>query len=535
MLKKNPPSADRDRTSLRPLRSERWVAALLLYTGIVLIVYSRIKLPWGDEVLTYYSIHGRTLAGLLHFQSTTPISLEPPVNELVTWLSTRLFGYSIWVLRLPSMLFFLFLEWLVYRLGELAGDVPSGILAAAIFAGSLVLDYGAEARPYAMLTAFTALSLVLWALARRSKPVPVGPLVLLAVTIAAAVLTQFYGAMAVLPVAVAELTLSLRQRRAPNRGVCLAVAAGLAAIGLLLPFLRAAHLYQSHLAVQGSFGIVEFFETYDWGFISRPAVFQWHGHPFWFWSAPLLVFAVAGSFPRSDQRVGAALAPELRSALWAGLVALMLYPVPALLLGRYAVHSYAPRYAIQYIVGFVVLLGVAGARLLKPFNRRLMIAITAAGAIVLVLRDAEIVGHRYKMSKAILAAYTTSDPVRQFLARNADKPIYLTIDECLVYPFYGDQAYTGRVRCIYSVPLEEQYSHTLMASTTTLILANHTDFPLRVSSYEEMRANAPVMLAYYPLPWLTWIPSAVAADHATTADVGTGFGGEVMKLTYPQK
>ena len=516
--------------------STRWLlTAILLFSAYYLGLYSHAKAFWGDESLTYFTVHHRGLLGLLRFQSSTPIVLEPPANDILLWAVVHVLGYAKWAFRLPSILLFLLLQFLLFRLATLVGGLRSGLIAAALLITTQFVTYGAEARPYALLTMLTIASLLLWHAAHRRQTARGPILIALSLTLAIAITSQFYGGFIFLPVVAAELVWCLNERRRPDLGVVLSLAVGLLAIFLDLPFIHAVKPYTPPQVDRSLVGFSQFASTYEWGFLQEP-VFLKRAHLGDATFVVLLILIGAlGSLPRRRDPLPGITALPLRKALWAALLTLTLYPVPALLIAYFVTHVYSPRYAVQCVLGVVALL----AMLLGRFSyrlRRQWLAVAAAVLALYVLRQCRThLNDQKKITQRVTADYPISLPVQAWLSAHPGTPIFLTIDECLLYPFYGDPAYGSRIRCLGSMPLEAKYNRSIMSSLTEKVMTQHTDMPYKDASYSDMQSARSVVLVYSHRPWLTWIPSALSADGATVTALGTGLGGTAYLVSIPAR
>ena len=111
----------------------------------------------GDEYFSYQDIAGRSFGAVL---STVHAGGEnsPPLFFLLAWITAKLGDPTVW-LRLPSMLLGAATVPVVYVLGResvgrIAGMIAAGVIAVAPF----TVFYGIEARPYATMTFFVAIS-----------------------------------------------------------------------------------------------------------------------------------------------------------------------------------------------------------------------------------------------------------------------------------------------------------------------------------------------------------------------------------------
>jgi 4-amino-4-deoxy-L-arabinose transferase-like glycosyltransferase len=514
------------------------IGAVLLLSLILLVDLSHSKLFWGDEILTYSTIPGKSLVDLLRFQSSTPVVLEPPTNDILLWTNAKIFGYSHLAMRLPSIVFFLLLQYLLYRVATLVGGRRAGLIAATLALGTVLFNYGAEGRPYSFLTALTILAVVLWS-ERKMRPGG-SPLILvaLALVVGLAITSQFYGGLIVLPVIVAEATFALLARRRLDVWLLAAMGVGMLGIVLDVPFLHAVHQYRSDKLNNVYLGALWY--SYEWGLPS--ILWLWrllHLLPR-NWIPSILVVVCLASFPLGRKRASepppedTPMAPlPMRRALWAALVTILAYPVPALVFAHFVTHLYYPRYAVQCMAAMAALLGIAFAKPTYFLPRRAAIFLGVLGFGAVTFTAIQYIRLNARQLAQTVGSYEPSADVKAMLAEDPAAPIFLTIEQGILYPFYGDSAYLPRIRCVESVPSEYKYSQVKMTSLTTLALSDHTDFPLKAVSLDDLNARQNVIFAFSPRDWLGWVPAAIQAQGGVATDIGPGFGAEVFRLTFP--
>jgi 4-amino-4-deoxy-L-arabinose transferase-like glycosyltransferase len=526
--------ATRRWTAVRAWSSRDWQLVTLLAISVAfLLAYSQAKAFWSDEALTYYTVHNRSLVNLVRFQASTPLVLEPPTQDILLWFAGHAVGYSKLAWRLPSLACFLVAQWLLYRLTRALSGHRAGLIAAAALTGTRFVTYGAEVRPYGFLAMLTVAALFLWFRMRTGTAHSARDTGLLALVIALAATSQFLGALIVYPVVVGELVLCVERRELPDRRVVLALAAGLMAVVLDVPFVRAVAPYKPAAAIDAHLGIASVRSAYMWGFFREPAVLEPFLNPrFYLWSA--LIAALAGSLPILWQRARAPEERSARAALWAALVALTLYPIPVLLVAAYGTHYFAARYSVQCVLGFVALLAAGLARWTDRLRGRWLVLASVLGITALASEAIWTLLLQKEASRALILPYQTSEPVRALLAEHPGAPLYLTIDECILYPFYGDPAYRQQVRCVYSLRREQEFNHAILSSLTARVLTEKTDLPLAGARYGQMRSQGDVLLVYEPQAWLTWIPQSLARDGAQVTPVGQGLGGTLFRIVFPQ-
>jgi 4-amino-4-deoxy-L-arabinose transferase-like glycosyltransferase len=114
---------------------------------------------WLDEFLTAQCVRYESLAGVLAWKRQWDLSL-PPLSFFITWL-LRSFGESEFMIRLPEALASVATVPAIYVLGRALAGAGVG-LTAALFMAVLPfsVQYGQEARPYALLMLFTTLQML---------------------------------------------------------------------------------------------------------------------------------------------------------------------------------------------------------------------------------------------------------------------------------------------------------------------------------------------------------------------------------------
>jgi hypothetical protein len=138
----------------------------------------------GDEVFTYQDIHGRSFGAVLTTVHTGGEN-SPPLFFLLAWLTAKLGDATVWI-RLPSVVLGAATVPLVYVLGRQTVGRLAGLTGAALFAISpFTVYYGSEARPYATMTFFVALSTVALLRAVETRELPWWTLYVLAAVAAA--------------------------------------------------------------------------------------------------------------------------------------------------------------------------------------------------------------------------------------------------------------------------------------------------------------------------------------------------------------
>lgn len=207
------------------------LVALLTLAALALRATQLHQSLFGDEVLAYNEIAHHTLGQTLHSVGTG-VESSPPLFFVLAWLSAKLGDPTVWI-RLPSLLLGAATIPVVYLLGRETIGRTGGLLAAAIAAASpFATYYGIEARPYATLEFFVALSTL--ALVRAVRTDSRRDWGLYAIAAAAAAYAHYTAIFVLLTQAAWALWVCRGRRRRW-------LAANLAAVALYLPWLPSLH------------------------------------------------------------------------------------------------------------------------------------------------------------------------------------------------------------------------------------------------------------------------------------------------------
>lgn len=140
--------------------------------GICLAVQAFFALPfWLDETFTAGAASSASLAEL--FTRWLGPDVHPPLHYLIDYVLVHLFGPSEWLLRLPSLAFYVAtLAVLRFSARSVIG-LPGARISAAVFAIlPSVLYHAAEARGYALLMLLAACTTISWLAALSSMDWP---------------------------------------------------------------------------------------------------------------------------------------------------------------------------------------------------------------------------------------------------------------------------------------------------------------------------------------------------------------------------
>ncbi|HEY0758003.1 MAG TPA: glycosyltransferase family 39 protein [Acidisarcina sp.] len=179
--------------------AQRWVA-------------SSARPLWFDEMFTFDLATAPTWR---LFKAGLTADGNPPVYALLARVSMHIFGASEAALRLPSLIAYLAAIVLLYKFVRYRQDGLTALLAVMVFVTHPWPSYYAtEARPYAIVLLFAALSLTGWRMAVSAHHPRRWGIWIMSASIAAAVLSYHMALPAVLlPVAAGELWRSFQRKR----------------------------------------------------------------------------------------------------------------------------------------------------------------------------------------------------------------------------------------------------------------------------------------------------------------------------------
>jgi mannosyltransferase len=222
-----------------PLRSRRGLYIFLGLYAVALIALIPSKQLWVDEIIDLGGVRNADLRGVLDFVPTNAGGV--PLGYLVDFWMIRVFGYSEFAVRLPSVLFTVLTCLAVYILAWKA-NLRAPLLAAILYAVSpLTMRYALEARPYAQAACWSAFSTVIFLSLVRNPTL--GKAARYAALIAAGLYTQPYSIF----VPVAHLVWMAVVKKHPRVLSLAATAVALASLSFLPWFLKTHAVWQGTL------------------------------------------------------------------------------------------------------------------------------------------------------------------------------------------------------------------------------------------------------------------------------------------------
>jgi 4-amino-4-deoxy-L-arabinose transferase-like glycosyltransferase len=341
----------------------RWIlgAILAVYLGIAGLL-AHYKLFWNDELFTVYIARIPTVPDVWAFLATGVEQTPPTFHLLSRWVIHTLGEHHVTV-RLPSILAVGVLGICLFVVVSRRTSPAYGFIAMLFPLTTQAFLYAYEARPYALVLAFSAASLLCWTSAADGRRRALS-LAVLAVTLAAALCSHYYAVLVFLPLAAGELARSLDRRRV-DLGIWLAFSVATIPLFVFLP------LIQSGRKLAATF----------WARPQWQQMADFYQHVLSPASVPLLVIvlglAVYGLARASDGGKSAATgaAPPPRHEIVAALGYLAL-PVVAVLVAKLVTGAFTDRYALPAVLGVAIIVSWGAHQLLD--HRATLGAILAA-------------------------------------------------------------------------------------------------------------------------------------------------------------
>jgi hypothetical protein len=302
------------------------------------------RLFWYDELFT---LELAKLPGAVSIWDELAVGrdTQPPLIYWVTHAMMRLGGDEPWILRVPGMVGFWVMLVAMYLFLR-RWCPPLFALAAVLIpiATSAYTNHALEARPYGMLLGLAGLALLCWQSAARSQR-RLWSLFGLALSLAGALLTHYYGVLLWIPLVLGECV-RVAERRRIDLPMVLALGLPTLTLVVLWPLISSIRGFSGGFAGRPTWDrVVDFYQVLlDLRFLPVLAILGF----LVIW--PRLLRSENAAPPNTE---GPA-APPL-SELTA-VVALALLPLFAVALARTVTNAYHHRYAVPAIVGVTILL-----------------------------------------------------------------------------------------------------------------------------------------------------------------------------------
>jgi Dolichyl-phosphate-mannose-protein mannosyltransferase len=505
-------------TQTSPKLAILWAIGFLVTTAALALVWSHVKLMWIDEFMVLWTDSVQNLSQVVQIQRFYPASLDPVLYHVAAHASIQVFGPTAFALRLPALAGFLLMQACLFIFVDRIAGSAAGIVALAFPATTPAFNYAIEGRPYGLMLGFIGIAMVSWQASVRNRSRRLATLIALALAIAGAVNTHYFGVLVLVPLCAAEGWRTLQQRRFDLPVLC-SIVVGAAGIMFVLPFTKSAGEFKTHI--------------YDPNVqLSRiPAAYSMFipigGRRFLGFQSLGLIF-IAGIVCLSIflLRNRRKLVSESELVFIFFLAAL---PFVAFGIAKFVTHTLESRYSLGALVGIAAMAGIA----LGPIARRsagfFLISILVLTCAVTTKR---IINEEHE-TRQNLSTLTTSSEVNTYLRQNRNAKIYIqNLHDFALASYYGpDPEIRSRLALLFSREVELRVYGVDTGALTAMHMKRFT--PFNIDDFESLKAQPGANLIAVPdrhLPPVDWIKEAIEHSHLRIDPVGPAFGGVAVRL-----
>jgi hypothetical protein len=497
--------------------------AFLILTAAVSLVTAHYQFTYGDDRLDLWVDNVANLRQLIHIQRSLPLAIDPFFYHGLTFLGIRLFGVNPLVLRLPSLLGFLLMQISLFYCVRRIASQRAAVFALAFPMFTPVFWYTEQVRPYGLLLGLFGLAMLSWQTAVRREAHRTWALVVLALTIAVAINTHYYGVLLLVPLCAAELVRACQGRRV-DPPLLLSMGAGMAGVVFLLPFLKGAAGFRTNFQ-PGADSHQAITQSYNFILLGHIA-FSTHTNHLLAIGLALLIVLVLGSCVRQMRSKTL----NLPDAEFVFLITLAALPFLGFLLG-FVTHAMEPRYVLGSIIGIAALLAIA----LAPFLRNCVIGRIALLLLFATFTYNGITGVRAasRARQDALASLILSPQVKAAILASPSKLLYTQDTDIFGFATYyePDADVRSHMALVYSRDEEMRWNHMDAASRIVLHLKSFT--PYTILPYEGLTSQPGEHIFVIEQWGWDWTHNAFAAEHAEVTPIGQAFGCEVVSVRFP--
>ena len=495
-----------------------YVAAVLLFvaTAAIFLMWSSQKLLWNDEIFELWTDSVPSAAQVVQIQLAYPILLDPIVYHAAAHVMIGVFGASALAIRLPSMLGFLVMEICLFFYMRRVAGVRAGVFALTFLIISPSLGYAVEGRPYGMMLGMFGVAMVSWQAAVRGDPRRSLALISLALALALAINTHYYGVLLLVPLCIAESWRSL-QRRSIDGPVIASIALGAAGCLVEIPFFKAAKEFRTHIwdpALEPQRVVRAYFSV-------LPPVGHLNNLVYGVLALCLIVVLVRGMRRR------------LLNAEVVFLFAIAALPTVGYLLAVFVTHTFEARYVIGTVIGLAGLIGL-GAQSVMTRIRSEVAVLTVVG-VILVVSGGHRIYSQMKYTKHVIAQMRVPPEVGREVAASASGKLYF--QDILAYSvatvYERDASVRSRLVLVFSRDQELRWKNIDSLSLTAEHLLKFRK-DLGIVSYESLVAQPGDAVFMVDRGGLEWLEQAFAASHAQVSVLCESLGqrAEVVRFVH---
>lgn len=363
----------------------------VLYFAVTVLI-ARTRLPWNDELFTWYIAQRPSLAEVWNALLTGAEQL-PPLFYVITRASAAMFGMNAVSLRLPEILGFWVMSASLFWFVRSRTSAPYGLIAMLFPMATDALFYAYEARPYGLMLAFSGLALLCWERAISGHS-PALWRASLAVCLAAAISCHYFGLLSFVPFVLAECTRTARRRQI-DISMWAALCSGLVPLLFFVPLLRAARAYSHAFWSQAhwSMGVLIYRE------LLAPAALL-------LFIVPILLAIYLGTRSGEHPSARRHVWPVLRVEDVSVMVGFLCIPVVGVVLAKTALGAFNYRYAMAAVLGLSLAFAYSVLVLAQRSARAALITVTAL-AVFFVMRGISDYRHVAQAKQDRVALYAS--------------------------------------------------------------------------------------------------------------------------------
>jgi hypothetical protein len=315
-------------------------AACCLYLAVTCVL-ARYRLFWNDELFTVYISRLPTVSDIWAILATGVEQL-PPTFHLLTRVVMYLLGEHHLTVRLPSILAFGAMSVCLFVIVSRRTSTAYGLIAALLPLVTQAYPYAYEARPYALVLAFSAGSFLCWQSATEGHR-RILALAGLAATLAAALASHYYAVLVFVPLAAGELARSLRRRRL-DLPIWLAFCVATIPLWVFLPLIQAGRsLATTFWAKPRWLALIGFYQNV----LFSAAV------PFLAIILVLAIYAIGRSSAPAERKVTPVAPPPLHEVVAA--IGYLTIPGIGMLLAKLVTGAFTDRYVLPAVIGLALI------------------------------------------------------------------------------------------------------------------------------------------------------------------------------------
>ncbi|HEU5404153.1 MAG TPA: glycosyltransferase family 39 protein [Terriglobales bacterium] len=443
--------------------SGRALFGIVVFYAVLVLPLAMLKLLWADEFITYYIAKLDSLHAIWNALARGVDPNPPAMHVLVMW-SMRLFGDSELAVRLPAILacllgvvcLFLFLRRRVPVVYAAAG--------ACFFMATAAINYAYESRSYALILAFSMLSMLMWQESIEGRHQRLAS-VMLAIALAAGISSNYFAVLSFFPIAAGELARDLKRRKIEWR-VWIALAVGGLPFLFFLPLIN-------HAIVQ--------FAPHAWNKATADVIPDSYTEMVEVILGPALVIFALGAghyfYERKKQSVKPAILPRHE---FVAVFLMLLYPMLGYVLAVARAGMMSPRFVLPVCWGFAIASVVICYRV---FAKNAV----AAGLLLVLFFSWALARDGFCAYDYVMQRYAFDRVLQSIPPANT----LVVADSLLVQPLYHYSSPEVAVRMVFPIDFRLIDRYKREDSLEQNFWAGRKVFPVPIVSFQDLKQQYP--------------------------------------------